>query len=155
MRDFPAGPVIKNPPSSAGDMGLIPGQRTKIPCSVGQLSPGTTTGEAMAQLGKKSTCCNKEPQHCNKDPAQPKHTYIYACIICIYISIFMSVYKYIFMLPSRFSCVWLCATPWTAAYQASLSLGFSRQEHWSELPFPSPMHESGKWKWSHSVMSDS
>ena len=29
-----------------------------------------------------------------------------------------------------------------------LSLGFSRQEHWSGLPFPSPMHESEKWKWS-------
>ena len=35
-------------------------------------------------------------------------------------------------------------TPWTAAYQASPSMGFSRQEHWSGLPFPSPMHESGK-----------
>ena len=34
------------------------------------------------------------------------------------------------------------------------SLGFSRQEHWSGLPFPSPMHESEKWKWSRSVMSD-
>ena len=59
------------------------------------------------------------------------------------------------LLPSCFSHVWLCETPWTAAYQASLSLGFSRQEHWSGLPFPSPMHESGKWKWSHSVVSDS
>ena len=39
---------------------------------------------------------------------------------------------------SRFSCVRLCATPWTAAYQASLSMGFSRQEHWGGLPFPSP-----------------
>ena len=29
-----------------------------------------------------------------------------------------------------------------AAHQALLSLGFSRQEHWSGLPFPSPMHES-------------
>ena len=29
-----------------------------------------------------------------------------------------------------------------AAYQAPLSLGFSRQEHWSGLPFPSPVHES-------------
>ena len=37
----------------------------------------------------------------------------------------------------------------------SPSLGFSRQEHWSGLPFPSPMHESEKWKWSHSVISDS
>ena len=40
-----------------------------------------------------------------------------------------------------------------AAHQASPSLGFSRQEHWSGLPFPSPMHESEKWKWRHSVMS--
>ena len=31
-----------------------------------------------------------------------------------------------------------------AAHQASLSLGFSRQEHWSGLPFPSPMHENKK-----------
>ena len=47
---------------------------------------------------------------------------------------------------SHFSHVWLCATPQTAAHQASPSLGFSRQEHWSGLPFPSPMHESEKWK---------
>ena len=33
-----------------------------------------------------------------------------------------------------------------AAHQAPSSLGFSRQEHWSGLPFPSPMHESEKWK---------
>ena len=46
--------------------------------------------------------------------------------------------------PSRFSRVRLCATPKTAAYQAPPSLGFSKQEHWSGLPFPSPMHESEK-----------
>ena len=56
---------------------------------------------------------------------------------------------------SRFSRVRLCVTPQTAARQAPLSLGFSRQEHWSGLPFPSPMHESEKWKWSLSVVSDS
>ena len=59
------------------------------------------------------------------------------------------------LLLSRFSCVRLCATPQTAARQASPSLGFSRKEHWSGLPFPSPMHQSEKWKWSCSVMSDS
>ena len=48
------------------------------------------------------------------------------------------------LLLSPFSGVQLCATPWTAAYQASPSMGFSRQEHWSGVPFPSPMHESGK-----------
>jgi len=36
------------------------------------------------------------------------------------------------------SRVWLLATPWTVAYQASLSMGFSGQEYWNGLPFPSP-----------------
>ena len=36
------------------------------------------------------------------------------------------------------SRVWLLATPWTAAYQAPLSMGFSRQEYWSGVPLPSP-----------------
>ena len=50
------------------------------------------------------------------------------------------------LLLSPFSRVRLCATP---------SLGLSRQEHWSGLPFPSPMHKSEKWKWSRSAVSDS
>ena len=58
------------------------------------------------------------------------------------------------ILLSRFNCVRLCATPEMAAHQAPLSLGFSKQEHWSGLPFPSPMHKSEKWKWSRSVVSD-
>ena len=45
------------------------------------------------------------------------------------------------LLLSCFSRVQLCAT---AAHQAPPSLGFSRQEHWSGLLFPSPMHESEK-----------
>ena len=36
------------------------------------------------------------------------------------------------------SHIQLFATPWTVAYQASPSMGFSRQEYWSRLPFPSP-----------------
>ena len=59
------------------------------------------------------------------------------------------------LLLSCFSHVRLCATPLMAAHQAPPSLGFSRQEHWSGLPFPPPMHESENSKWSHSVMSDS
>ena len=43
------------------------------------------------------------------------------------------------LLLSRFSRVRLCATPEMTAHQAPQSLGFSRQEHWSGLPFPSPM----------------
>ena len=41
------------------------------------------------------------------------------------------------------SCVTLC-DPMDCSLQASLSMGFFRQEHWNGLPFPSPMHESGK-----------
>ena len=39
------------------------------------------------------------------------------------------------------------------ARQAPSSLGFSRQEHWGGLPFPSPMHESEKGNWNRSVLS--
>ena len=49
---------------------------------------------------------------------------------------------HVLLLLSRFSRVWLCATPQMTAHQAPPSLGFSRQEHWSGLPFPSPMHKS-------------
>ena len=45
---------------------------------------------------------------------------------------------------NRFSRVRLCATPQMAAHQALPSLGSSRQEYWSGLPFPSPMQESEK-----------
>ena len=74
-------------------------------------------------------------------PYQVLHAFIYSFLLLL--------------LLSRFSRVRLCATPQTAAYQAPPSLGFSRQEHWSGLPFPFPIHESEKWKWSRSVLSAS
>ena len=56
------------------------------------------------------------------------------------------------LLLSRFSRVRLYVTPQTAAHQAPPSLGFSRQEDWSGLPFPSPMHDAYQ---AASVVSDS
>ena len=64
----------------------------------------------------------------------------------MYICKFPSLYIWLLLLLSRFTFVRLCVTPQMAAHQAPPSLGFFRQEHWSGLPFPSPMHESGKWK---------
>ena len=52
-RDFPGGPVVKNPPYNAGDAGSIPGQGTKIPHTAGQLSLQGTTTELM--------CLNQSP----------------------------------------------------------------------------------------------
>ena len=60
-------------------------------------------------------------------------TYLYVyineslCCLYIYISTVQSL-----------SHIWLFVTPWTVACQAPLSMGFSRQEYWSELPFPFP-----------------
>ena len=71
------------------------------------------------------------------------------------IAISFSNEEYAAKLLSHFSRVRLCATPQTAAHQVPPSLGFSRQEHWSGLPFLSPMHEGEKWKWNRSVLSDS
>ena len=55
--DFPGGPVVKNPPSNAGDVGSIPGWGTKIPHAAGQLSPRATTGEPRATT-KDPVCHN-------------------------------------------------------------------------------------------------
>ena len=46
---------------------------------------------------------------------------------------------------SHFRHVSLCGTPWTIAFQASLSMGFPRQEYWSGLPFPSPGDHPDLW----------
>ena len=72
-----------------------------------------------------------------------------------HVFLFPSLLSILLLLLSHFSRVRLCVTPQTAAHQAPPSLGFSRQEHWSGLPFPSPMRESEMWTQSRSVMSDS
>ena len=46
---------------------------------------------------------------------------------------------------SGFSCAPLCVMLWTVAREAPLSMAFSRQEYWSELPFPSPGHLLNPW----------
>ena len=49
------------------------------------------------------------------------------------------------------------ATPWTIAYQAPLSMGFSRQEYWHRLPFPSPgdLPDPGLEMWTPALQADS
>ena len=75
--------------------------------------------------------------------SQPRDRTHVFCVSCIGRKIlYHSCHLLLLLLLSCFSRVRLCATPEMAAYQALLSLGFSRQEHRSGLPFPSPMHES-------------
>ena len=61
-RDLPDGPVVRNPPSNAGDAVSIPGQETKIPLATKQLSLPTTT--------RKSVGCNESSCMMNEDHMQ-------------------------------------------------------------------------------------
>ena len=63
------------------------------------------------------------------------HICTYICThICIYVYMYTHMYVYMYMCVLR--GVWLYAAPWTVACQAPLSMEFSRQVYWSQLPFP-------------------
>ena len=117
-QDFPGNAEGENPPASAGDMGSIPVLGTfymlqSNQAHVPQLLSPCSRGRELQLLSPCATtteAVNLKPVLCNKRKVKAK-------------------------LLSR---VRLFATPWTVAYQASLSMGFSRQEYWSRLPFPSP-----------------
>ena len=64
-----------------------------------------------------------------------------------------SLFWHIVVAVQLLSRVWLFVTPWTVDHQASLYMGFPRQEYWSGWPFPSPGFSS--LQFSHSVTSDS
>ena len=64
--------------------------------------------------------------------------FVLPCRACAAACLVVSDSLLLLPLLSCFSHVQLCATPKTAAHQAPLSLGFSRQEHWSGLPCPAP-----------------
>ena len=87
--DFPGGPVVKNPPYNAEDTDSIPGQGTKIPHAVGQLSPrATTTGLCASTRAhapqlqspralepttrEKAACHNEEPACHNEESRMPQ-----------------------------------------------------------------------------------
>ena len=57
--DIPGGPVVKNLPSNAGDMGSVPGWGTKIPNATGQLRPLAENGGTRPP--EKPALCNKGP----------------------------------------------------------------------------------------------
>ena len=95
------------------------------------------------------------PLHCQVSPKTQHGKIKHPGFLKAWYYFFCLLVTLLLLLLSHFSRVRLCVTSYTAAHLAPPSLGFSRQEHWSGLPFPSPVHESEKWKWSRSVVSDS
>ena len=77
-----------------------------------------------------------------------KQTVLHPTVLERTLTLTIPVFIMLLLLLSCFRRVRPCATPEMAAHQAPPSLGFSKQEHRSGLPFPSPVHESEKWKWS-------
>ena len=79
--DFPGGPVVMNPPSTAGDAGSIPGWGTKIPHAVGQLSPHPTATE-LVHLNERArvpqttepTCSGARTPQLERSPAPQRRT---------------------------------------------------------------------------------
>ena len=69
-------------------------------------------------------------------------------VVCKYLSVSggISFTRFGIINPKLLSRVRLLATPWTAAYQAPLSMGFSRQGYWSGVPLPSPKLRERVWQ---------
>ena len=80
-----------------------------------------------------------------------------AFIVTLELLAYVFISLVLLLLLSCFSRVRLLVTPRTAAYQAPLSMGFSRQEYWSGLPLPSPrdLLNPGIKPWSPALQADS
>ena len=127
---FPCGSAGKEPTCNVGDLGLIPG--------LGR-SPGEGKGYPFQYSGlENSTDCIVHGVAMSQTQLINFHCHFSLSDNNRSLSIYMLL---LLLLLSRLSHVQFCATPQTAARQAPLSLGFSRQEQWSGLPFPSPVHE--------------
>ena len=103
-------------------------------------------------------CHSPKSSHPLPSPQSPKDCSIHQCLFCclvyrVIVTIFLNS-VYAAAAKSLQLCLTLC-NPIDGSPPGFPSLGFSRQEHWSGLPFPSPMHEREKWKWSCLVVSDS
>ena len=110
-----SGPAVKPFP--------VPSERC-WPC------PAAGMGHWPAKGSRPGTCytqhnCHTRSEHTRGYRAAPEHS-TYVCVTCFCSSV---------------TCVQLFATPWTAALQAPLSMGFSRQESWGRLPFPSQLRD--------------
>ena len=73
FRDFPRGPVVKDPPSDAGDTGLIPGGGTEMPRARSNEVAVVTTTREPTHCSKDPTCCKENLACHNQGPIQPNN----------------------------------------------------------------------------------
>ena len=111
---FPGGSVVKNPPANAGDMGLIPGSGRSW-----RRNWQLTQAREVSWTEEPGRLQSMGSQRVGHNLATPHHTHTHAYDCC-------SVTKSPLTLCDPVDC------------QPPLSMGFSRQEYWSGLPFPYP-----------------
>ena len=137
--------AVKNPPANAGDSrdkGLIPGLERPLGIRNGNLRQDSCLGSPMDRgawwatvlllLLVTSVMSDSVWPH----RRQPTRLLQARTLEWVAIS-FSNAWKWKVKVESL-SHAWLLATPWTAVYQVSASMGFSSQEYWSGLPLPSP-----------------
>ena len=123
-RGFSGGSVVKDQPTNAGDPGSIPGsarspvEGTSNPLQYSCLGNTIVRGAWWAKIQGIAKELDMIQWLNNNNKQQQTVLKVYWV--------------------KSLSRVWLFATPWTVAHQAPPSMGFSRQEYWSRLPFPSP-----------------
>ena len=82
-----------------------------------------------------STCC----RGAGRAQSIPEKIKLFLCLFSVSCVIFQKEFSFLPCVLSRCSHVQLFLTLWSIAHQAPLAMGFSKQEYWSGLPFPSPM----------------
>ena len=143
--------VVKNLPANAGDVryaGLIPGlgrtpgaghgNTLQYSCLENPMDRGTWQAAATAAAKSLQLCLTLCDPIDGSPPGSPVPGILQARTLKWVAISFSNAWKWKLKVKS-FSRIWLLATPWTAAYQAPPSMGFSRQEYWSGVPLPSPV----------------
>ena len=141
---FPGGSDGKEHACNAGDPGSIPGSGRSA--GLGNSNPlqYSCVGNPMhrgAWRAQSMGLQNRTYQH-----TQAQAALLQSLKICWHLGgnkqecerVFHLLFQLCVCVCESFSRVWFYVTPWTVACQASLSMGFSRQDYWSGLPFPSP-----------------
>ena len=126
------------------EMHLEPLPHRDAPCSAGTLKV-TSEVPIFTWIGNPLLCYAKSLQSCptlcdpidSSPPGSPVPEILQARTLEWVAISFSNAWK-LKVKVKLLSRVWLLATPWTAAYQAPPSMGFSRQEYWSGVPLPSP-----------------
>ena len=116
--------MVKNPPANAGDM--RPGFNLWIRKNLWKRKWQPTPVSLPGKSHEQRSLVGSSPWGCKEldttEQLSLSLSYIYVCV-CV---------------PSHFTHIQLFVILWTVAFQASLSMGFSRQDYWNGLPFPSP-----------------